>query len=62
MNNEKVRMVALRTMFYDVDRVKGEEFDVQKEHVNALLMTEAAALVDKKKAKHYFRRDMRAEA
>lgn len=57
-----VRMVALRPMYYDVDRAVGEEFEVREEHVSALVVTEAAKVVETdSKSKRYSRRDMRAE-
>ncbi len=60
---KKERLVALRNIYYDGDRVEGEEFDVLPEHVFPLVRTGAAKHADQKtdKAGTYDRRDLRAE-
>ena len=62
-NTKTVRMVAKRTMYYDRERKAGEEFDVREEHVNPLVITGSADVVQpqQKTAGHYERRDMRAK-
>lgn len=62
MKTKTVKLVALRNIYYDGDRVEGEEFEAQEEHVNPLLITKAAMLATegKNKSGHYNRRDMRA--
>lgn len=59
----KIRMVALRAMYYDRDIKAGEEFDVEEKFVHPLRVTGAAKEVvdDETKSKRYNRRDMRAE-
>ena len=61
MKTEK--MIALRNMYYGRDLKAGEEFEASNEHVQALVLTNAASLVEDEsdKSKRYARRDMRAE-